>query len=46
MMKEIIKKIKCKHEYEVVGQIMIDGGMGKIFIDECTKCGKQKRRVF
>ena len=45
-MREVIKKIRCKHEYEEIGQEMINCGTGKIFIEGCKKCGKTRRRVF
>lgn len=37
-----IKKLFCKHEYEFLTQRIIDGGMKKLCIHRCKKCGKVK----
>jgi len=35
-------KLFCKHDFKYKFQHMRDGGMGKVIIHECTKCGKIK----
>ena len=38
----IFKRLRCKHEYELFYQHHIDGGMGKMFVYKCKKCGKER----
>jgi len=35
-------RLRCNHDYEYKYQHMINGGMSKVFIYRCTKCGKTK----
>ena len=40
-MKNFFKRLFCRHNYIFVDQY-IDGGIQKVIVYECTKCGKRK----
>lgn len=40
--KDIIKRFRCNHEFEVVDSHMINTGMQKMITEKCKKCGKVK----
>lgn len=41
-LKNALKIILCKHDYEQEYLHMIDGGMDKLYKLTCKKCGKEK----
>ena len=41
-LKNALKIILCKHDYEQEYLYMIDGGMDKLYKLTCKKCGKEK----
>ena len=41
-MKQILKRLFCKHEYKYKSQMLINSGMRKMVTYECEKCGKEK----
>ena len=41
-MKDIFKRLFCKHEFEFDSQTLINTGMRKMIIHKCKKCGKLK----
>lgn len=45
-MKQVLKRaweqLICKHEYKFKEQMMLHGGMRKMVIHKCEKCGKEK----
>lgn len=43
MIKNFFKRLFCKHDYIFVEQY-IAGGIKKIVVYECSKCGKRKCR--
>ena len=40
-MKRFFKRLFCKHDYVEKGRF-IAGGINKITVYKCTKCGKEK----
>lgn len=40
--KNIYKRLKCKHEYELTSTRLINGGMQKMWRYKCKKCGKER----
>lgn len=48
-MKQILKRmwqrLTCKHEYKHEKSLMLHGGMRKMVIHKCVKCGKEKTYI-
>jgi hypothetical protein len=42
IMKKLLERLFCKHDYIVTGSHMENGGMCKVIEYKCKKCGKVK----
>lgn len=42
ILKKMWKRLICKHEYKYSHSFMVHGGMRKVVVHVCTKCGKEK----
>lgn len=36
----LLKRLFCKHDYNKTYLHMVNGGMSKLYLCECKKCGK------
>lgn len=36
-----LRRLFCRHEYEISYSALIDGGMRKMCVYKCRKCGKE-----
>lgn len=43
--KNLLKMIRCEHEYKLIDSFLIEFGMSKMLIYKCNKCGREKARV-
>lgn len=41
-----LKSLFCKHDYEESYLYKINGGMEKLYLCKCKKCGRKKYKVF
>ena len=41
-MRQFIKRLLCKHDYEYIWSHLIDTGMRKLVVRKCKHCGKLK----
>lgn len=42
---DFIKRLFCNHDYEYVYLHKINGGMQKLYLCKCKKCGKERYKT-